>query len=99
MNLRALAKGMDCQIRLPCCNHNAETTVLAHYRSIGLGAGIGIKPADWLGAWACGACHDAVDGRAKVEGHYYGQIRLAHAEGVLRTIAELIKRGYFGNRQ
>lgn len=53
MNLRKLARGMDCQIRLirlPCCNHNAETTVLAHYRSVGLGAGIGIKPADWLGA-------------------------------------------------
>jgi len=88
--LRDAARGMDCMIRLPCCNHDPETTVLAHYRNNGLGAGMGIKPANWLGAWSCSACHDAVDGRSKVD---YGHIRLAHAEGVLRTLAELDKRG------
>ncbi|MCX8621624.1 MULTISPECIES: nuclease domain-containing protein, partial [unclassified Gilliamella] len=29
------AKGRECQVRLPCCNHNPETTVLAHYRLAG----------------------------------------------------------------
>ena len=31
MNLRKLAKGRDCQVRLPgICNGNPETVVLAH---------------------------------------------------------------------
>lgn len=91
-NLRKLARGRSCQIRLPCCNSNPETVVLAHYRSVGLGAGMGLKPADWLGAWSCSACHDAVDGRALL---YDRTIcRLAHAEGVLRTLTQLISEGF-----
>jgi Protein of unknown function (DUF1364) len=50
MNLRKLAKGMECQVRLPGCNFDPETTVLAHYRLAGT-CGIGIKPPDLLGAW------------------------------------------------
>lgn len=44
------AKGRECQIRLPCCNHNPETTVLAHYRLAGT-CGVGMKPNDLQGAW------------------------------------------------
>ena len=33
VNLRKAAKGQMCQIRIPgYCNHNPETSVLAHYR-------------------------------------------------------------------
>ncbi|WP_157795538.1 nuclease domain-containing protein, partial [Escherichia coli] len=33
VNLRKAAKGQICQIRIPgYCNHNPETSVLAHYR-------------------------------------------------------------------
>lgn len=86
MNPRKRAKGMPCMVRLPgICNHDMETTVLAHYR-IGGYAGMGIKPPDVLGAWACSACHDAVDRRTHqaLERDY---VRLAHAEGVMRTQA------------
>ena len=93
MNLRREAKGRDCQVRLPgICNHNPETTVLAHYRLIGL-AGMSIKGDDLAcGAWACSACHDAIDRRANMdlERDY---VRLAHAEGVIRTIAALRAEG------
>ena len=82
---RKLAKGKPCMIRLPGCNGGRSTTVLAHYRLAGY-AGMGMKPDDHVfGAWACSRCHDAVDGRRRLEGHDQGVIRLAHAEGILRT--------------
>lgn len=66
--------------------------MLAHYRLAGL-CGVGVKPPDELGAWCCGPCHAAVDGRRPPPAGYYKQtVRLAHAEGVLRTIAEISKR-------
>jgi hypothetical protein len=73
------------------CNHNSETVVLAHIRMPGL-SGIGIKADDLLGAWACSACHDAIDRRshADLDRDY---VRLAHLEGVIRTIAQLRKEG------
>ena len=88
--LTKLARGRECQVRLPCCNHNTETTVLAHYRLAGT-CGIGIKPNDLQGAWACSACHDEIDRRTRLSESEF--VRLAHAEGVLRTIDILIKDG------
>ncbi len=89
--LTKLARGRDCQVRLPgICNFNPETTVAAHYRLAGT-CGVGMKPPDLLAAWACSACHDHIDARTRS-----GQrvdTRLSHAEGVLRTIAALIKLG------
>jgi hypothetical protein len=91
--LTKLANGMDCQIRIPgVCNFRSETTVLAHYRLAGLCGG-SLKPPDLIGAWACSACHDYVDGRTKIDAEEKPRARLAHAEGVLRTIYALIKRG------
>ena len=90
--LRKAAKGMECQIRIPgICNFNTETTVLGHYRLPGI-CGTGIKPIDLIGSWSCYACHDAVDGRSKTA-FKHDALRLMHAEGCLRTINELIKRG------
>lgn len=84
---RTNARGRDCLVRLPgICNGDPATTVLAHYRLSGY-CGVGMKPDDRLGAWSCSACHDAIDRRAHtdLERDY---VRLAHLEGVLRTIAE-----------
>lgn len=83
VNLRKEAKGRECQVRLPgICNHNPETVVLAHFRMAGMN-GVGMKPDDMFGAWACSACHDEIDRRTrKLE---YDFVRLAHAEGVMRT--------------
>jgi hypothetical protein len=83
VNLRDYARGQDCQVRLVgICNFNAETTVLAHVRQH---TGIAQKAPDLLGAWACSACHLAVDSDRS---H-----RLDFLEGILRTQAILINKG------
>lgn len=90
-NLRRSARGRDCQIRIPgICNFNPETTVLAHYRLAGT-CGMGMKPDDEQGAWACSACHDEVDRRTRQLDET--EARLMHAEGVFRTQALLRKEG------
>ena len=71
------------------CNHNPETTVLAHIRMPGI-SGMGIKADDLLGAWACSSCHDAVDRRSNTDLDR-DYVRLAHLEGMARTIAQLRK--------
>jgi hypothetical protein len=79
-------------VRLPdICNHNSETTVLAHIRLSGV-SGMGMKADDLLGAWACSACHDAVDRRFRTDLDR-DYVRLAHLEGMVRTIAQLRKEG------
>ena len=79
-------------MRLPgVCNHNSETVVLAHYRLAGV-SGMGMKSPDIIGAWACSACHDAIDRRdhTNLERDF---VRLAHLDGMVRTIAQLVKEG------
>jgi len=87
VNLRKEARGKPCMVRLPGCDGGGETTVLAHYRLAGY-SGMGIKPPNELGAWACYSCHMICDGHAPLPGYTKEQIRLAHAEGCLRTRVE-----------
>jgi hypothetical protein len=89
--LTKAARGRECQVRIPgVCNGNPETTVLAHYRMAGT-CGVGMKPSDLQGAWACSACHDACDGRSRAISR--ADARQHHAEGVMRTQAILISEG------
>lgn len=92
-DLRKLARGRPCMIRLPgICTHDTSTTVLAHFRMAGI-SGFGMKSPDLIAAWADVACHDACDRRTHtdLERDY---VRLAHLEGVVRTIAVLMKEGH-----
>lgn len=92
MNLRKLAQGRDCQVRIQgVCNFDPETTVLAHYRLHGL-SGMGMKSPDLFGAWACSDCHDAIDGRRRTV-FSPSEIAQAHLEGVIRTQHALILEG------
>lgn len=61
---RKSAQGKPCALRLEGCNHNPETTVLAHIRKFGW-AGTAQKPPDFLGVYACSNCHDKMDRRSK----------------------------------
>lgn len=89
--LTQAACGRGCQVRIPgVCNGNLETTVLAHYRMAGT-CGVGIKPNDLQGAWACIACHDVCYGRRSDIGHR--EARQYHAEGVMRTQVLLLREG------
>lgn len=88
--LRDAARSQDCQIRVPgICEHNPETVVLAHYR---LSTGMGLKPLDLCGSWACNTCHAAVDGRFKTV-FQRAELDLMHLEGMVRTIGELHRQG------
>jgi hypothetical protein len=98
MTLRTEARNKPCLVRLPCCDGGGETTVLAHYRLAGT-CGTGIKPPDELGAWCCARCHAVVDGREKLPIRGLSQelmtrdeIKLAFAEGVMRTIYERARK-------
>lgn len=93
-DITALAKGQECQIRLyPYCKGNFETTVPAHYSLAGV-SGRGIKSPSTCVAWSCMTCHDIVDKRVYVTGYTEQAIQLAHAEGVIRTLAALDSMGY-----
>lgn len=90
-NLRKEAQGRECQVRLSgICNGNSETVVLSHYRMAGL-CGVGMKPNDLFGAWACSACHDEIDRRTRRTDA--GEAHMAHLEFVIRTQAALIAEG------
>lgn len=56
IDLRKAARSRACTVRIPgVCNHNPETSVLAHYRLAGT-CGTAIKPHDMQGAIAS-RCH------------------------------------------
>lgn len=93
MSLRNKAKGRPCMVRIPnVCNFNNDTVVLAHIRLQGI-SGMGMKSPDILGAWACSACHDEIDGRTHKSPFTRAELRLAHYDGMARTIEKLHKEG------
>ena len=59
--IRESARGESCTLRLPCCNHNPETVVFCHINDGS--KGMGRKPDDLSGVYACSSCHDMIDGR------------------------------------
>lgn len=86
-SLRKLARGRLCTGRfIGICNGDPDTTVLAHFRLMGV-SGIGLKSPDLLGAWLCSSCHLHADT------HKDDATQLAFAKAVLRTQAALIKDG------
>ena len=88
--IRKSARGQDCQVRIyGVCNHNPETTVLAHLN----GGGIGMKRHDIFGAWCCSSCHDVIDGRVKVPNVEPDIIQLWFYDGMVRTQNKLLEMG------
>ncbi len=89
------AKGQDCQIRSPFCNHNPETVVFCHLN----GAGIGEKMQNIHGAYGCSNCHDFVDNRTFTNGIHFSrhfsveQRQFYHLKGMVRTQELMIRNG------
>lgn len=83
--LRKSAAGEICTLRLACCNHDTETTVLAHLRFFSW-AGMGQKPPDYLAVFACSACHDAIDRRSDADCELWGW------DDILRALGETLMR-------
>ena len=56
--LREAARNRQCMVRIPgVCNHNPETTVLAHRPS----GKLAVKADDADACWACYDCHKWLD--------------------------------------
>ena len=85
-DLRKFARDKPCMVRGPLCNGNIESTVLAHIRRANV-AGMGQKPADIIGCWACSKCHDWIDGRSEpwIDKSQY------ILDGLVRTLNELVR--------
>lgn len=91
--IRESAYMETCSIRLPgICNGTPETTVLAHINGVRFGHGIAKKTNDIHAAYACSACHDAVDGRTKTS-MSKDDLEKAHYQGVFETQLKLMKKG------
>lgn len=86
MNLRKLAEGQNCQVRFPGCRYAPETVVLAHIRRANV-AGMGQKPPDLCGVYACDQCHSIIDGRNFIANVTKTDIDLAVFHALLRTLA------------
>lgn len=86
--IRNSARGQQCQVRIPgVCNRNPETVVLAH---VGKGSGMGQKCDDIHATYACSACHDAIDGRVRVNTPQV--TRLYAYDGMVRTQKLLLEQ-------
>lgn len=81
-----LARGRECQVRLPGCLFTSETVVLGHFRLAGI-SGMSIKPPSLIGSWVCAHCHSIVDRDKSAE------VQLAFAHGVFRAQAVLLREG------
>jgi hypothetical protein len=60
--LREAAQGQPCTLRLDGCSWNDSNVFLCHIRRFGI-AGMGEKPPDLCGVYACQNCHDLLDMR------------------------------------
>ena len=91
--LLSAANGQECMVKIPdICNGDTATTVAAHSRLGRHGHGMGRKADDIFTAWACSACHDALDGRTKT---IYDRDTLDYfwSRGFERTLTELLRQG------
>jgi hypothetical protein len=57
--IRDSARGAECTLNFPCCNHDPETTVWCHWEDDSFG--MGRKAHDTSGFPGCSACHHFLD--------------------------------------
>lgn len=85
IDLRKLARDQLCTVYLPGCDGGGPTTVLAHIRrNI---AGMGMKPADLCGVYACARCHNLLDGREQLANITRTELDQYILFALLRTLA------------
>ena len=93
--IRDSANGEECHVRLVgICNGRTDTTVWSHWPGLDADRGMGIKALDLCGAYACAACHDAVDGRTHTTpGHDRTAILMGWMFGHMRSLVVLARKG------
>lgn len=90
-DLRKLAEGKPCHLRLPGCLPGTETVVLAHIRRGGI-AGIGQKPCHLAAMPMCDHCHSKFDGRVPSP-HSRAQMDADALRGLCQWLTKLEKDG------
>ena len=89
--IRNSARDEDCTLQIAgVCNHNASTTVLAHFPDES--KGIGKKSDDISAGFCCSSCHDAIDMRVRSE-HFKENEDFYLRRAQTRTIKRLIELG------
>lgn len=87
--IRRAAAGQDCTLQIAgVCNRDPSTTVACHLST----GGMAMKCSDLDVAFACSACHDALDRRVRseeMEEHRHWYTRRAH----VRTLDKLVAMG------
>lgn len=78
------ARDETCTLGLDGCDHNL-TVVFCHLRVFSWG-GMGMKPDDFLGVYACHNCHAMLDGRT-------GEHPVSHSD-ILRALGATLRRLY-----
>ncbi len=93
--IRDSANGEECHVRLlGTCNGRTDTTVWSHWPGLAADRGMGIKALDLCGAYACAACHDAIDGRTQTgPGYDRHAIVMGWMVGHLRSLVTLARKG------
>lgn len=93
--IRESANGEECHVRLPgFCNGRTDTTVWSHWPGLDADRGMGLKALDLCGAYACSACHDAIDGRQPLpEGTSRADVVLGWMFGHMRSLVTLARKG------
>lgn len=91
--IQQAARREVCTLQIPgVCNHDLETTVLAHLPDES--KGMGRKPDDHCAVFACSSCHDVLDGRRNLRTQDWTQQRDWYMRRALtRTWRRLIDRG------
>ncbi len=93
-HIRSSARMQSCTVNIAgVCNHDPATVVFAHLPPPGE-SGLGQKGDDIMGAYACSACHDAIDGRSSSAMKRFDEEWLYYAfRGVARTLRILHSSG------
>jgi len=91
--LRDLARGQECTLQIPgVCNHNPETTVLAHLPDES--HGIARKSDDLSACFADHECHSVIDGRSRMVDYFDpGELEWYMRRAMVRTWRIAIEAG------
>lgn len=93
-DLKKLAKGKPCMLRIPnVCNWRPETTVLCHIRITGTGGSR--KPTDLAGVWGCSDCHDVIDRRNMNGRQLRSDLDAYERDALVRQMEEYERMGIF----
>jgi len=93
------AKGEECTLNSPLCNHDSSTVVFCHLNEHFAGKGGSQKADDCAGFYGCSACHDLYDRRVnpgEKETLYAEQECFYVLRAYYRTIRKLIDKKIIG---